>query len=154
MPGLLTIESPTRAAKPERGWTRPTIPWGIASFRMASYAVWPFGRELVDKPNSGIFSFLGKALLEEAGISSVVVEYLAMPVFLGGPQVVPPSPEALVAEVHREEPVEMRQPLLGEEVESESGTRVVGDSLRLVPELRLELVRGAGADLHPQAPPL
>ena len=30
-----------------------TIPWGIASFRMASYAVWPFGRELVDKPNSG-----------------------------------------------------------------------------------------------------
>src|SRR5688500_13710121 len=39
-----------------------TIPWGIASFRMASYAVWPFGRELVDKPNSGIFSFLGNVI--------------------------------------------------------------------------------------------
>ena len=39
-----------------------TIPWGIASFRMASYAVWPFGRELVDKPNSGMFSFLGNVI--------------------------------------------------------------------------------------------
>jgi uncharacterized membrane protein YccF (DUF307 family) len=39
-----------------------TIPWGIASFRMASYAAWPFGRELVDKPNAGIFSFLGNVI--------------------------------------------------------------------------------------------
>ena len=31
-----------------------TIPWGIASFRMANYAVWPFGRELVDKPSTGV----------------------------------------------------------------------------------------------------
>ena len=27
-----------------------TIPWGIASFRIAGYALWPFGREVVDKP--------------------------------------------------------------------------------------------------------
>ncbi|HEY9470609.1 MAG TPA: YccF domain-containing protein [Propionibacteriaceae bacterium] len=39
-----------------------TIPWGIASFRMATYAAWPFGRELVDKPNAGIFSFLGNVI--------------------------------------------------------------------------------------------
>ena len=39
-----------------------TIPWGIASFRMANYAAWPFGRELVDKPNAGIFSFLGNVI--------------------------------------------------------------------------------------------
>ena len=39
-----------------------TIPWGIASFRMASYAAWPFGRELVDKPTAGIFSFLGNVI--------------------------------------------------------------------------------------------
>ena len=25
-----------------------TIPWGIASFRMANYALWPFGRTIVD----------------------------------------------------------------------------------------------------------
>ena len=39
-----------------------TIPWGIASFRMASYAAWPFGRELVDKPDAGIWSFLGNVI--------------------------------------------------------------------------------------------
>ena len=39
-----------------------TIPWGIASFRMASYAAWPFGRELIDKPTAGIFSFLGNVI--------------------------------------------------------------------------------------------
>ncbi|MCY9784431.1 YccF domain-containing protein [Nocardiopsis sp. EMB25] len=30
-----------------------TIPFGVASFRMASYALWPFGRDLVRKPGSG-----------------------------------------------------------------------------------------------------
>jgi uncharacterized membrane protein YccF (DUF307 family) len=39
-----------------------TIPWGIASFRMANYAAWPFGRELIDKPNAGIFSFIGNVI--------------------------------------------------------------------------------------------
>lgn len=31
-----------------------TIPFGVASFRMAGYALWPFGRVLVRKPNSGV----------------------------------------------------------------------------------------------------
>ena len=39
-----------------------TIPWGIASFRMASYAVWPFGRQLVDKPSAGVLTFLGNVI--------------------------------------------------------------------------------------------
>ena len=39
-----------------------TIPWGIASFRMANYAVWPFGREVVSKPTAGVFSFLGNVI--------------------------------------------------------------------------------------------
>jgi uncharacterized membrane protein YccF (DUF307 family) len=39
-----------------------TIPWGIASFRMASYAAWPFGREVVDKPTAGIMSVLGNVI--------------------------------------------------------------------------------------------
>lgn len=30
-----------------------TIPFGIASFRMASYAFWPFGRDMVRKPGAG-----------------------------------------------------------------------------------------------------
>ena len=39
-----------------------TIPWGIASFRMANYAVWPFGRELVHKPSAGVLTFLGNVI--------------------------------------------------------------------------------------------
>ena len=30
-----------------------TIPFGIASFRMARYALWPFGRAVVPKPGAG-----------------------------------------------------------------------------------------------------
>lgn len=36
-----------------------TIPWGIAAFRMASFALWPFGRTIVDKPGAGPASTLG-----------------------------------------------------------------------------------------------
>ena len=39
-----------------------TIPWGIASFRMANYAAWPFGREVIEKPSSGVWSFLGNVI--------------------------------------------------------------------------------------------
>lgn len=33
-----------------------TIPIGVASFRMASYALWPFGRTVIKTPNSGTVS--------------------------------------------------------------------------------------------------
>lgn len=39
-----------------------TIPWGIASFRIGIYALWPFGNTIVDKPSSGAFSFLGNVV--------------------------------------------------------------------------------------------
>ena len=39
-----------------------TIPWGIASFRMANYVLWPFGRQVVQKPTAGVFSFLGNVI--------------------------------------------------------------------------------------------
>ena len=35
-----------------------TIPAGIASFRMAAYALWPFGKTVVTKPTSGAGSAL------------------------------------------------------------------------------------------------
>jgi uncharacterized membrane protein YccF (DUF307 family) len=35
-----------------------TIPFGVASFRIAGYVLWPFGRELVDKPGAGAGSAL------------------------------------------------------------------------------------------------
>ena len=51
-----------------------TIPWGIASFRIANYALWPFGRTVVDKPGgTGIASTLGNVIwLLVAGIWIVI----------------------------------------------------------------------------------
>ena len=35
-----------------------TIPVGVASFRMGSYALWPFGKTVVNKPSAGLGSAL------------------------------------------------------------------------------------------------
>jgi uncharacterized membrane protein YccF (DUF307 family) len=39
-----------------------TIPFGLASFRMANYALWPFGRTLVDRPGAGAASVIGNVI--------------------------------------------------------------------------------------------
>jgi uncharacterized membrane protein YccF (DUF307 family) len=39
-----------------------TIPFGVASFRIANYTLWPFGRELVRKPTAGVASTLGNVI--------------------------------------------------------------------------------------------
>jgi uncharacterized membrane protein YccF (DUF307 family) len=39
-----------------------TIPFGIASFRLAAFTVWPFGRTLVPRPDAGAGSFVGNML--------------------------------------------------------------------------------------------
>ncbi|MBM7084887.1 YccF domain-containing protein [Micromonospora humidisoli] len=39
-----------------------TIPFGVASLRLASYSLWPFGRTLVTKPGAGVPSGLANVL--------------------------------------------------------------------------------------------
>jgi len=39
-----------------------TIPWGIASARIGVYALWPFGKTVIDKPTSGLGSLLGNII--------------------------------------------------------------------------------------------
>ena len=39
-----------------------TIPWGLAAFRIANYALWPFGRTIISKPTAGVGSFLGNII--------------------------------------------------------------------------------------------
>ncbi|MBO0901009.1 YccF domain-containing protein [Cellulomonas sp. zg-ZUI22] len=39
-----------------------TIPFGIASFRIASYVLWPFGRTVVEKPTAGALSTIGNVI--------------------------------------------------------------------------------------------
>ncbi|MCA0156508.1 MULTISPECIES: YccF domain-containing protein [Tsukamurella] len=46
-----------------------TIPFGLASFRIANYALWPFGRTVVDRPGAGAASLVGNIIwLLVAGI--------------------------------------------------------------------------------------
>jgi len=39
-----------------------TIPFGVASLRMASFALWPFGRRVVERPDAGGASLVGNVL--------------------------------------------------------------------------------------------
>ena len=39
-----------------------TIPFGIASFRIAGYALWPFGRTVVDRRGAGAPSVIGNVI--------------------------------------------------------------------------------------------
>lgn len=39
-----------------------TIPFGIAAFRIAGYALWPFGRTVVREPTAGVASTIGNIL--------------------------------------------------------------------------------------------
>jgi uncharacterized membrane protein YccF (DUF307 family) len=39
-----------------------TIPFGIASFRIAAFVVWPFGRTMVRAPGAGVASAVGNVL--------------------------------------------------------------------------------------------
>ncbi len=39
-----------------------TIPFGFASLRIASYALWPFGRTIVDKPTAGTGAVIGNVI--------------------------------------------------------------------------------------------
>ena len=39
-----------------------TIPFGIASWRLATYVIWPFGRSVVTRPGAGAASTIGNIL--------------------------------------------------------------------------------------------
>lgn len=39
-----------------------TIPFGIASFRVGVYALWPFGKTVMEKPTAGVASVIGNVV--------------------------------------------------------------------------------------------
>ena len=61
-----------------------TIPFGIASFRIAGYALWPFGRTIADKPSAGALSVIGNVIwLLVAGIWLAIGHIVtAIPLFV------------------------------------------------------------------------
>lgn len=61
-----------------------TIPFGIASFRIALYALWPFGRTVVDRGTVGALSTIGNVIwVLVAGIWIAIGHVLtAIPMFV------------------------------------------------------------------------
>ncbi|GAB2930382.1 YccF domain-containing protein [Nonomuraea fastidiosa] len=61
-----------------------TIPFGIASFRIAAYALWPFGRTVVRDPDAGAFTTIGNIIwLIFAGIWLAIGHVLtSIPLFI------------------------------------------------------------------------
>jgi uncharacterized membrane protein YccF (DUF307 family) len=39
-----------------------TIPFGLAAFRIASYALWPFGRTIAPREDAGVASVIGNVV--------------------------------------------------------------------------------------------
>ncbi len=39
-----------------------TIPFGLAAFRIANFALWPFGRRMIDRPDAGAASVIGNII--------------------------------------------------------------------------------------------
>ncbi len=48
------------------------IPAGIACFRIANYAIWPFGREVVRDPQAGAWTVIGNILWIPLGLILVI----------------------------------------------------------------------------------
>jgi len=51
----------TRGSPPDRAG-RCRFPFGIASFRIAGYVLWPFGRTTRERPDAGGASFVGNVI--------------------------------------------------------------------------------------------
>jgi uncharacterized membrane protein YccF (DUF307 family) len=60
-----------------------TIPFGIQSFKLASFSLWPFGRVLVERPGAGtVSSFVGNILWFSFGGLWTALGHLAAAILL------------------------------------------------------------------------
>jgi uncharacterized membrane protein YccF (DUF307 family) len=78
------------------------IPFGLASFRIGWFALWPFGRTVVDHPGAGVASTLGNVLwvvffgwwLALAHVTTAIaqaVTIVGIPLALGNLKLIPVS---------------------------------------------------------------
>ncbi|MPV50370.1 MULTISPECIES: YccF domain-containing protein [unclassified Pseudactinotalea] len=59
-----------------------TIPFGIASFRLAGYVLWPFGREILERPRAGAVTAIGNVIWFVVAGLWLVLAHLITAVFL------------------------------------------------------------------------
>ncbi|OBJ48606.1 YccF domain-containing protein [Mycobacterium sp. 1423905.2] len=79
-----------------------TIPFGFASLRIESYALWPFGRTIVDKPRAGTGALVGNfiwvllcgiwlAIGHVATAAAMAVTIVGIPLALANLKLIPVS---------------------------------------------------------------
>lgn len=79
-----------------------TIPFGFASLRIASYALWPFGRTIVDKPTAGSGALIGNiiwvilfgiwlAIAHVVSAAALAVTIIGIPLALADLKMIPVS---------------------------------------------------------------
>ncbi len=59
-----------------------TIPWGIAAARVGVYALWPFGKTIVDKPTAGLGALLGNIIWVVLGGWWIALEHIISGILL------------------------------------------------------------------------
>jgi uncharacterized membrane protein YccF (DUF307 family) len=59
-----------------------TIPFGIASFRLAGFVLWPFGRTLIRRPDAGAASAIGNVVWFILAGLWIAIAHLALGVAL------------------------------------------------------------------------
>jgi uncharacterized membrane protein YccF (DUF307 family) len=102
-----------------------TIPFGLASFRIAGFTLWPFGRRLVRRHDAGVPSVIGNviwiifagwwlALAHLASAIALAVTIIGIPLALANLKLIPVSlvPLGRVV-VPAEAAQDMRYPVVG-----------------------------------------
>jgi uncharacterized membrane protein YccF (DUF307 family) len=99
-----------------------TIPFGFASLRIASYALWPFGRTIIDKPSAGAGTMIGNiiwlllfgiwlAIGHLVSAAAMAVTIIGIPLALANLKLIPVSLVPLgkeIVPVHRQAPWDRR----------------------------------------------
>src|SRR6476620_11275129 len=62
-----------------------TIPFGLASFRLAGFALWPFGRCVGDRPGSGAPALIGHVIGSLLAGLWLAIGHFVSGVLLGSP---------------------------------------------------------------------
>ncbi|NMH96981.1 YccF domain-containing protein [Pseudonocardia acidicola] len=99
-----------------------TIPFGLAAFRIADFSLWPFGRQLVKRPDAGAPSTIGNiiwiifagwwlALGHLATAIALAVTIIGIPLAIANLKLIPVSLVPLGRVIVSVDDRELRQPV-------------------------------------------
>jgi uncharacterized membrane protein YccF (DUF307 family) len=116
-----------------------TIPFGLAAFRIANFALWPFGRTLVHRPRAGVGSVIGNiiwfifagwwlALGHVVTAAALAVTIIGIPLAWANLKLIPVSLVPLGKQIVRTESTWYHRPLAAAQPVSCRGGRLTSPS--------------------------